>query len=363
MIVRIYRRDLVAANACPDGIAIYDAIAAMAAARGGHRAPKRLRIRWTPLHALWLATAYPSHSRWLVEHQIVPSLSCLARANLAGTDLAGADLARARLARANLAGADLARANLAGADLAGADLVGANLARADLARAYLVGAYLVGAYLVGANLAGAYLAGCRWPSNRTAPAGWTHDSPRTGCDYVVLRRIWHAPHPPPPPHPLRPRRRDARPGRPAPRGRRARRGRRDAERLRHRPRRRGRRRPGDRGVGLRRRDDATVEPAAPRGRAPGRVFRERRVTPKPPRPYLTTAARSRPTRRDTMVTYTITATNGAYLRAQMRIATAETVEGVLHEAAAYIGAEGEIERLDGGDVVLGPLVARPAREV
>jgi hypothetical protein len=64
-----------------------------------------------------------------------------------------------------------------------------------------------------------------------------------------------------------------------------------------------------------------------------------------------------------MVTYTITATNGAYLRAQMRIATAETVEGVLHEAAAYIGAEGEIERLDGGDVVLGPLVARPAREV
>jgi len=62
------------------------------------------------------------------------------------------------------------------------------------------------------------------------------------------------------------------------------------------------------------------------------------------------------------VTYTITATNGAYLRESMRTATAETVDDVLASAAAYIGAEGEIERQDGGDIVLGPLVARPVRE-
>jgi len=63
-----------------------------------------------------------------------------------------------------------------------------------------------------------------------------------------------------------------------------------------------------------------------------------------------------------MGTYTIRATNGAHLRATMTTATAETVDDVLASAAAYIGAEGEIERLDGGDIVLGPLVARPVRE-
>lgn len=57
--------------------------------------------------------------------------------------------------------------------------------------------------------------------------------------------------------------------------------------------------------------------------------------------------------------YAITTTNGAHLRAMMREATDETVDDVLAKAASYIGATGEIERLDGGDVVLGPLVARP----
>jgi hypothetical protein len=62
-------------------------------------------------------------------------------------------------------------------------------------------------------------------------------------------------------------------------------------------------------------------------------------------------------------TYTITTTTGQYLRATMREATSEDVEAVLASAAAYIGADGEIERWDDGRIVLGPLCAAPAREV
>jgi hypothetical protein len=133
LIVRIYRRDLVAARACADGIAIYDAIAAMALARGDERATKRLRIRWTPLHSLWLAKAYPSHSNWLIEQNIVPSLP-----------------------------------NLRGADLYGADLRGADL--------------------YGANLGGADLGDCYWPKSRPAPEGWTHDPPVADREWIALRR-------------------------------------------------------------------------------------------------------------------------------------------------------------------------------
>lgn len=63
----------------------------------------------------------------------------------------------------------------------------------------------------------------------------------------------------------------------------------------------------------------------------------------------------------TTTTYTITDTSGRYLRATMREATADDVEHVLRTAADYLGVEGDIERLDGGDIVLGALVARPSR--
>ena len=60
-------------------------------------------------------------------------------------------------------------------------------------------------------------------------------------------------------------------------------------------------------------------------------------------------------------TYTITDTSGRYLRATMREATADDVEQVLQAAADYVGETGELERLDGGAIVIGALVARPVR--
>lgn len=62
-----------------------------------------------------------------------------------------------------------------------------------------------------------------------------------------------------------------------------------------------------------------------------------------------------------MTTYKISATNGQHLRATMTSATSEDVESVLRAAADYTGIEGAIERQDGGDIVLGALVARPVR--
>ena len=57
--------------------------------------------------------------------------------------------------------------------------------------------------------------------------------------------------------------------------------------------------------------------------------------------------------------YEIRSTGGQYLREPMRTATEADVEEVLILAAMYIGESGTIEWLDGGDVVLGALVARP----
>ncbi len=58
-----------------------------------------------------------------------------------------------------------------------------------------------------------------------------------------------------------------------------------------------------------------------------------------------------------MKIYAIRTTNGQYLRAEMRMASEGNLREVLVDAADYIGAEGVIEFQDGGDVVLGPLVA------
>lgn len=60
-----------------------------------------MRVRWTPLHDVWLAVAYPGFSGWLRDWGLVP--------------------------RVNLGGADLSCANLRGANLCDADLNGANL--------------------------------------------------------------------------------------------------------------------------------------------------------------------------------------------------------------------------------------------
>jgi len=197
IILRIYRRDLLAAAACANGLAVYDAIAAMALARGDERATKRLRLRWTPLHALWLASAYPSDARWLVEEGIVPAVAMygapLDGASLDGASLDGASLRNASLDGASLRNASLRNAFLDGASLRNASLDGASLRNASLDGASLDGASLrnaslVGASLVDASLRNAFLDGAYWSKSRPAPDGWTHDPPRADRDWVVLRR-------------------------------------------------------------------------------------------------------------------------------------------------------------------------------
>ena len=55
----------------------------------------------------------------------------------------------------------------------------------------------------------------------------------------------------------------------------------------------------------------------------------------------------------------IRATAGQYLRPSMRsAATRRGAEAALREAAEYIGEPGQVVAQDGGDLVLGTLVAR-----
>lgn len=49
--------------------------------------------RWTPLHSVWLAWAYPGHAAWLRDEGIVPG------ANLDGASLRGANLRGANRSR------------------------------------------------------------------------------------------------------------------------------------------------------------------------------------------------------------------------------------------------------------------------
>lgn len=132
VIIRIRRRDLVAAGACGEGLAVFDAIAAMQGRAGV------VRWRATLLHQLWLAKAYPSFCRWLIENGMIPPVFAPEYADLR---------------RADLTGANLYRANLEGADLSGANLRGA-----------------------------------RWPRSLTLPNGWTCLRGAGGRDYVILRR-------------------------------------------------------------------------------------------------------------------------------------------------------------------------------
>src|ERR1044072_7562129 len=95
--VTIRRSELRALGACSAGRELFASIA-----------PKGvLHVQsWTQLHALWLATAYPEYSAWLIDSRAIPAIR-LADANLAGAYLARATLAGAYLARANLADATI----------------------------------------------------------------------------------------------------------------------------------------------------------------------------------------------------------------------------------------------------------------
>lgn len=100
--VTIHRKTLEKLEACKDGLALYDAIAALLPETDARR-DRRIRIaNWTPLHSIWPYVAgYGSLARWLEDRGIVP------RAYLRGADLRGAYLSGADLSRANLRGADL----------------------------------------------------------------------------------------------------------------------------------------------------------------------------------------------------------------------------------------------------------------
>ncbi len=170
--VTITASELADAGACSEGgdlqhngMALFRAIGKL---QWGLADPPCIVVpRWTVLHTLWFATAYPSHYGWLRDKSLIPCVS-LRGANLGGAYLRGANLGGANLRDANLVGANLVGANLRGANLGGAYLGGANLVGANL-----VGANLRGANLVGANLRGANLGGANRYRSDPVIVGWT----------------------------------------------------------------------------------------------------------------------------------------------------------------------------------------------
>lgn len=93
--VSIWRKTLVRLGACAEGLALFEAIAAMQPASDNLRL-KRIRVaRWTPLHAVWIRARYPSFAAWLEHRDLIP------RANLISADLSGADLISANLRSAS----------------------------------------------------------------------------------------------------------------------------------------------------------------------------------------------------------------------------------------------------------------------
>ena len=115
------RADLVAARACAEWLATFDAICALRGddraplvRRGGvsRRDPQRLRIELTPLAQLWMARDARGAVTWLRGRGVLgPVYAPWVQAP--GIDLGGADLG----------GADLGGADLRGADLGGNKLV------------------------------------------------------------------------------------------------------------------------------------------------------------------------------------------------------------------------------------------------
>ena len=148
--VTIHRKSLQDAGACADGLALFSRIAAMQPETDSRR-QDRIRVRWTRLHRVWLAAAYPSFWWWLYGNGFVPE-SCLSGADMRGANLRSANLYGADMRSANLYGADMRSANLYGADLGGADMRGANLGGANLYGADMRSADLGGADMRGANL-------------------------------------------------------------------------------------------------------------------------------------------------------------------------------------------------------------------
>ena len=80
------RTTLVQHGACPDGLAVFDALSALQARPGG-----RVRIRWDPLTEVWSRVVWPGYAEWLFDRGLCPQMS-IRGANLSGADLSGAYL-------------------------------------------------------------------------------------------------------------------------------------------------------------------------------------------------------------------------------------------------------------------------------
>ena len=99
IVITISLADLEAAGACDGGLAYYRE-ARDAAGRGA----RPLRIVWSALAYVWLATSAPGYCDWLVRSGVLPRWD-LQGANLYGADLYGANLSGANLSGAYLSGA------------------------------------------------------------------------------------------------------------------------------------------------------------------------------------------------------------------------------------------------------------------
>ena len=73
--VAIYERDLVAAGACREGVALWRSIAEQS--KRSKKGELRVKVTWTRMHLLWFATAYPSFFAWCREKGIVPQTSLM----------------------------------------------------------------------------------------------------------------------------------------------------------------------------------------------------------------------------------------------------------------------------------------------
>ena len=102
--VSIWRKTLVRARACTEGLALFDAIARQQPVTDARRL-ERIRIaRWTPLHSVWGWVGSAGFAGWLEGKGIIP------RANFSGANFSGANLSRANFSRAYLSGANFSGA-------------------------------------------------------------------------------------------------------------------------------------------------------------------------------------------------------------------------------------------------------------
>ena len=122
--ITLTRDDLVAANACLDGLALFDA-----------HYPNGLCGDWGAVRDKLIRSSLRVHLGWAARAVGLPM--AWAGADLHDADLHDADLRRANLRRADLRWANLRWADLHDANLRWADLHDTDLRGADLTRAWL----------------------------------------------------------------------------------------------------------------------------------------------------------------------------------------------------------------------------------